>query len=61
MFMNPCTSAELARQRQQEMLTQAGRQRLARRLRATSGAAPSRQRLRDALRAAVRLRPVPGT
>jgi hypothetical protein len=61
MFMNPCTGAELARQRQREMLAQAGRQRLARRLHATSGTAPSRQRLRGALRAAARLRPAPGT
>jgi len=61
MFMSPYTSAELVRQRQQEMLTQAGRQRPARRLHATSGTAPSRQRLRGALRAAARLRPAPGT
>ena len=61
MFTNPYTSAELARQRQQEMRAQAGRQRLARRLHATPGTASSRQRLRGALRAAARLRPAPGT
>jgi hypothetical protein len=58
--MNPDTSAELARQRQREMLTQAGRQRLARRLHATFGTAQSRQRLRGALRTAARLHPAPG-
>jgi signal transduction histidine kinase len=61
MFMNPRTGAELARQRQEEMRTQAGRQRLARRLHATPGTAPSWQRLRGALRSAARLRPAPGT
>jgi hypothetical protein len=61
MFMNPYLSAELGRQRQREMRAQAGRQRLARRLHATSGTAPSRQRLRGALRAAARLRPASGT
>jgi len=61
MFMNPYISAELGRQRQQEMLAAADRQRLAQRLHAASGTAPSRQRLRGALRAAARLRPAPGT
>jgi hypothetical protein len=61
MFVNPYISAELGRQRQQEMLAAADRQRLARRLHATSGTAPSRQRLRGAWRAAARLRPAPGT
>ena len=61
MFMNPHISAELARQRQREMLARAERQRLARRLHATSGTAPSGQRLRGALRAAARLRPATGT
>ena len=65
MFTNPYIGAELGRQRQRqrqrqrEMLTQAGRQRLARLLHATSGTAPSRQRLRGALRAAARLRLAP--
>ena len=58
MFMNPYISAELARQRQHEMLAQADRRRLARQLHATSGTARSgqrpRQRLRGALRAAAR-------
>ena len=52
MFMNAYVSAELGRQRQREMLARAERQRLARRLHATSGTAPTRQRLRGALRAA---------
>jgi len=59
--MNPYISAELGRQRQQEMLAQAERQRLARRLHSTSGTALSKQRLRGALRAVARLRPAPGT
>jgi hypothetical protein len=61
MFMNPYISAELGRQRHQEMLARAERQRLARRQHATPGTAPSRQRLRGVLRAAARLRPAPGT
>jgi hypothetical protein len=61
MFTNPYLSGELARQRQRDMQAQADRRRLARRLHATSGTAPSRQRLRGALRAAARLRPAPGT
>ena len=61
MFTNPYLSGELARQRQRDMRAQAERQRLVRRLRATSGTAPARQRLRGALRATVRLRPAPGT
>lgn len=61
MFANPYTFGELVRQRQQEMLAQAGRQRPARRLHATPGTASSRRRLRGALRAAARLRPAPGT
>lgn len=60
MFMNPYISRELARQRQQEMLAQAERQRLARRLHATTGTATARQRLRGALRAAAWLRAAPG-
>ncbi len=61
MFMHPHISAELGRQRQRDMRARAERQRLARRLHGTSGTAPSRQRLRGALRAAARLRPAPGT
>jgi hypothetical protein len=61
MFTNPYLSGELARQRQQDMLAQTDRQRLVRRLHATSGTVPSRQRLRGALRAAARLRPASGT
>jgi hypothetical protein len=61
MFMNPFISAELVRQRQQEMLAQAEYQRLARRLHAKPGTAPSRPRLRGALRAVARLRPAAGT
>lgn len=58
MFMHPYISGEVARQRQHEMLAEADRRRLARQLHATSGTAQSgqrpRQRLRGALRAAVR-------
>jgi hypothetical protein len=61
MFTNPYLSGELARQRQRDMRAQADRQRPVRRLHATSGTAPSRRRLRGALRAAARLRPAPGT
>jgi len=61
MFIYPYTSGELVRQQQQEMLAQVERQRLARRLHATPGTAPPRQRLRGALRADARLRPAPGT
>jgi hypothetical protein len=61
MFIYPYTSGELVRQQQQEVLAQVERQRLARRLHATPGTAPPRQRLRGALRADARLRPAPGT
>ena len=65
MFMNPYISAELGRQRQREMLARAERQRLVWRLHAESGTAQSsgrpRHRLRRALRAAARLRALPGT
>jgi hypothetical protein len=65
MFMNPYISADLIRQRHREMLAQAEHQRLARRLHATSGTAPTGQRtgqrLRVAMRAAARLRAAPGT
>jgi hypothetical protein len=65
MFMNPYIGRELARERQREMLAHAERQRLVRRLHAESGTAQSHEwpghRLRRALRAAARLRTLPGT
>ncbi len=64
MFTNPYISAELARQRQREMLARAERQRLVQRLHAKSETArfgQGRQRLRGALRAATRLLAAPGT
>ena len=63
MFVHPYINRELARERQREMLAQARRQRLARRLHAESGTAQHReqpwQRLHRALRAAAGLRAAP--
>ena len=63
MFMHPYISQGLARERQREMLAQARRPRLARRLHAESGTAQHREqpwpRLRRALRAAAGLRAAP--
>jgi hypothetical protein len=63
MFMNPYISRELVRERQRDMLTQARRQLLARRLHAESGTAQYRQqpmhRLRRALRVSAGLRAAP--
>jgi hypothetical protein len=63
MFMHPYISRELARERQRDMLTQARRQLLARRLHAESGTARHHQqpmqRLRRALRVSVGLRAAP--
>jgi hypothetical protein len=65
MFMNPCISRELPRQRQRETLAQARRQHLARRRHARSGTAHPRQhprqRPRHALRAAAGPRAAPQT
>ena len=65
MFMNPYISRELARERQRDLLTQAGHRRLARRLHAGSGTVQLREqpwpRLRRAVRAAAGLRAAPQT
>jgi hypothetical protein len=58
MFTNPYFGRELARDRQREMLAQAGQQRQARKLaRASRGAEGTERRPRRALRIALRLRP----
>jgi hypothetical protein len=60
MFTHPYVGSELARERQREMLAYAEQQRLFRRLRAESRAAPHAERperrIRRVLRAAARLR-----
>jgi hypothetical protein len=57
-FTNPYFGRELARDRQREMLAQAGQQRLTPKLaRAPRGAEGTERRPRRALRIALRLRP----
>jgi hypothetical protein len=61
MFIHPYAGSQLARERQRDMLAQAGQQRLARQLReharASRRAEGTERRLRRAVRTALRLRP----
>ena len=65
MFMTPTSAGPLARERHREMLAHAEYQPLVQRLHAEAGTAQSGERpghrLRRALRAAARLRALPGT